>query len=126
MLDNPVARLMLFPATSDIAPVEPFSAVTPGKYCSKSSMTLAVIVTAIVSPTTIVLAVLPSCSRTMVNVSAVMFVTRTISGEPLSPVTVQLNGTAGNNAPSDAVTTKLVPVVAGEGAVATREKTLFA
>jgi hypothetical protein len=54
-----------------------------------------------------------------------MFVTRTISlfagvGSVAAGQMVALNGTAGNLVPWPAVTTREVPEVAGDGAVATR------
>lgn len=60
----------------------------------------------------------------------VTLVTRTISAfaavgaVPAGQMTA-LKGTAGNSAPPAAVTTREVPVVAGEGAVATSETAKF-
>jgi len=87
---------------------------------------LAVIVLAICHPAAIERAVVPSCARVIVSVSPVTFVTRTISeieavGVELLGQSVALNGTAGNKEPCPAVTTKLVPLVAGVGAVTTVE-----
>lgn len=91
---------------------------------STSVSVFAVTVAAIWSPTITVRALLPSCARVMVNVSVLMAVTLTTSalvlrGWVLAGHTVALKGTGGKSAPCAAVTTRLVPLVAGEGAVAT-------
>lgn len=67
---------------------------------------------------------MPSCARVIVSVSVDIPVTRTISafvvdGSSPAGQIVALNGTAGNNDPCPAVTTRDVPDDAGEGAVAT-------
>jgi hypothetical protein len=90
-----------------------------------------VIVAAIWSPITTVRADVPSWVRVIVNVSVETFVTRTISAfvvEGCAPIgqIVALNGTAGNFVPVAAVTTRLVPDEAGDGAVATNETAKFA
>ena len=68
----------------------------------------------------------PSCARTIVNVSVEIPVTRTTSRNPgideggIQPgTTTALNGTAGNSAPSPALTVNVVPLVAGDGGVTT-------
>jgi hypothetical protein len=91
---------------------------------SMSVKTLADITLAIRSPTTTVRALVPSCIRTIVRTSPTIAVTRTISAltmDAVDPVgqMVQLNGGVGNRAPWPAVTVRLVPVVAGDGATAT-------
>lgn len=73
-----------------------------------------------------VLAWVPSWARVMVRVSVEMAVTRTISelvlvGWVLAGQMVALKGTVGKRVPCPLVTTKEVPVWAGEGAVATSE-----
>lgn len=84
------------------------------------------------SPATIVRAEVPSCVRAIVNVSAApgRAVARTISafafvGCVPTGHTTALNGTAGKFAPSPEATTRLVPLVAGLGAVATVLKAKF-
>src|SRR5215831_1240722 len=79
----------------------------------------------------IVRAVLPSCALTIVKVSVALPVTRTISALAVvgvAPVaqTVALKGGNGNSAPCPEPTVKLVPDVAGEGAVATAPIAKFA
>jgi hypothetical protein len=74
-----------------------------------------VIVAAIKSPAMIVRKDVPSCVRTIVNVSATMAVTRTISalfGSGRTPAgqTETLKGGTGNRAPWPDVTTTLVAV----------------
>ena len=97
---------------------------------STSVTVLAVMVAAIWSPTMTVRAEVLSCIRVMVKVSVLIFVTLTISAfavvgcTPVGQI-VALNGTAGNFVPSPAVTTRDVPLVAGEGAVATSEYAKF-
>lgn len=95
------------------------------KNASISVKVLVVIVLAIWSPTTMVRALLLSCVRTIVNVSVEIFVTRTTSalalvGLELVGHTTALKGGVGKSTPNPVVTTKEVPLVAGEGAVATR------
>lgn len=87
---------------------------------------LGVMVAAIRSPTTTVRAVVDSWARVIVKVSVLTTVTLTISafvGSGTEPVgqMVALNGAVGNLVPCPAVTTRLVPDVAGLGAVATAE-----
>ena len=91
---------------------------------SMSVITLTLTVFAIWSPTTIALDELLSCARTIVQLSPdPLLVTRIISElESVSPVpvgqTVQLKGAAGKLAPSPVATVRVVPLVAGLGAVA--------
>lgn len=87
---------------------------------------LTVSVLAIWSPMITVLAEELSCALVIVKVSVDTPVTRTISEllvVGLAPVgqTVQLNGGVGKVVPVPAETIKLVPLVAGDGAVATVE-----
>jgi hypothetical protein len=98
---------------------------------STSVSALAVMVLAIWSPTRIVRAALPSWARRIVRVDPTMAVTRTISaldgsGDTPKGQTVALNGGAGTRPACPAVTSRLVPLVAGFGAVATSEVAKFA
>jgi hypothetical protein len=104
---------------------------TATAFASMSVSSFAVSVAAIWSPTTTVRArVTISVARVMVSVSVEMPVTRTISvlaGEGTEPAgqIVALNGGVGNRDPCPAVTTREVPEVAGDGAVATVEMARF-
>jgi hypothetical protein len=96
----------------------------------RSVNVLTVMVAAIWSPMMTVLAEELSWARVIVNVSVEIAVTRTISafavvGCVLAGQIVALNGVAGNFVPSAAVTTRLVPDDAGDGAVATRDEAKF-
>jgi hypothetical protein len=110
-----------FAVTTPSGEFDPFST---SKSVSRSSTNLAVIVAAILYPAVIAIALVDSCARVIVNVSVEIPVTRTISalaavGGVLGGQTVALNGVAGNKVPVPAATTKDVPLVVGEGAVAT-------
>jgi ABC-type multidrug transport system permease subunit len=88
-----------------------------------------VIVTAMIQPCLMTLATVLSWARVIVSVSPTTFVMRTISAlvGVIAPKgqTVASNGNPEKSEPVPAVTVRVVPDVAGDGAVTTRLQTLF-